>query len=157
MANEKPKKFEPMSPINVLAGLKLNGKNPTIAPPSAAINKIAINGDWLSVNIISNEKQDIKVIPDDKPSKPSIKLMAFVIPIIQQTVRIYENQSLSQILSSKNGKLIFSIRIPHATTIIAAIICVINFTQLGIPLESSKKHAIPNIIIPIKNPKSFNQ
>ena len=88
IAKEKPKKLEPISPINVLAGLKLNGKNPTIAPPNAAINKVAINGELLRVKIINNEKQEIKVIPEDNPSKPSIKLIALVIPIIQQTVRI---------------------------------------------------------------------
>ena len=86
MAREKPKKLEPVSPIKVLAGLKLNGKNPTIAPPKAAISNTAISGDLLSVKIINNEKQEIKVIPEDNPSKPSIKLMAFVIPIIQQIV-----------------------------------------------------------------------
>ncbi len=92
-ANENPKKFEPTSPIKVLAGLKLNGKNPTIAPLNAVINKMAINGDLFKVNIINKEMHEIKLIPDDKPSKPSIKLIALVIPIIQPIVRIYENQS----------------------------------------------------------------
>jgi hypothetical protein len=40
------------------------------------------------VKTIINEKHDIKVIPDDKPSNPSIKLIAFVIPIIQPTDKI---------------------------------------------------------------------
>ena len=153
----KPRKLEPVSPINVFAGLKLKGKNPTIAPPSAVINKTAISGEWFSVNIINNDKQEIKVIPDDKPSSPSIKLIALVIPTIHPTVRIYENQSLSQILSSKNGKLTFSIRTPQATTTIAAITCIINLAQLGIPLLSSIKHVIPNITIPMKNPNNLSQ
>lgn len=55
----------------------------------------------------------------------------------------------------KNGKLIFSIRVPQATTIAADAICAINFVQLGIPFESSIKHVIPNTIIPIKNPNIF--
>lgn len=104
MASENPKKLEPVSPIKVLAGLKLNGKKPTIAPPNAAINKTAISGDLLRVKIINKEKQEIKVIPEDKPSKPSIRLIAFVIPIIQQIVSPQENHSLRPILSSKNGK-----------------------------------------------------
>ena len=37
-ASEKPKKLEPVSPINVFAGLKLNGTKPTIEPPNAAVN-----------------------------------------------------------------------------------------------------------------------
>ena len=97
IASENPKKLEPVSPINVLAGLKLNGKNPTIAPPKAVISKIAISGELLSVNIINSEIHEISVIPEDNPSKPSIKLIAFVIPIIQQTVNMYENHSLNNI------------------------------------------------------------
>lgn len=126
-------------------------------PPNAAINKMAISGELFNVKIINKEKQDIKVIPEERPSNPSIKLIALVIPIIQQIVIIYEKQSLSQILSSKKGKLMFSIRIPHATTIVAASICIISFTMLGIPLESSIKQVIPNTTIPIKNPRSLSQ
>ena len=93
-AKENPKKFDPVSPMNVFAGLKLNGKNPTIEPANAVINNIAINGDdGFKINIIIREKQEIKVIPDDNPSNPSIKFIAFVIPTIQPIVRIYENQS----------------------------------------------------------------
>lgn len=104
MANEKPKKLEPVSPIKVLAGLKLNGKNPTIAPPNAAIKSTAMSGDLFRVKMINKEKHEIKVIPEDKPSKPSIKLMALVIPIIQQIVSPQENHSFKPILSSRNGK-----------------------------------------------------
>lgn len=88
MASENPKKLEPTSPINVLAGLKLNGKNPTIAPPNAVISKTAISGDLFKVKIISSDIHEISVMPDDKPSKPSIKLIALVMPIIQPMVRI---------------------------------------------------------------------
>ena len=38
----KPIKFEPTSPINVLAGVKLNGKNPAKDPANAVISKIDI-------------------------------------------------------------------------------------------------------------------
>src|SRR5699024_8678064 len=78
--SENPKKFEPVSPIKVLAGEKLNGKNPTKAPASAVINNIAIIGESLSTNIINNEIADITDIPEDNPSNPSIKLIAFVTP-----------------------------------------------------------------------------
>ena len=40
-----PKKFEPVSPINVFAGEKLNGKNPTSAPINDVIINIAIIGE----------------------------------------------------------------------------------------------------------------
>lgn len=65
--NEYPKKFEPVSPINVLAGVKLNGKNPTKEPAKAAINIIDTKGDPLSTNIINNDTADITDIPADKP------------------------------------------------------------------------------------------
>lgn len=119
-ASEKPKKLEPVSPIKVFAGLKLNGKKPTIEPPNAAINKIAINGDLFKVKIIIKEIHDIKLIPEDSPSKPSIKLIALVIPTIQPMVSIYENQSLNQIWFGMNGKFALEIRTPQATTILAA-------------------------------------
>ena len=38
--NIYPRKFEPVSPIKVLAGEKLNGKNPTNEPHNAVINMV---------------------------------------------------------------------------------------------------------------------
>ena len=114
--------MEPVSPIKVFAGLKLKGRNPTILPVNAVINIIAINGEPFNANTISRDKQEISVTPEDKPSNPSIKLMALVIPIIQQTVKTYEKTSPITILPSVNGSDISSILIPHATTIIAATI-----------------------------------
>lgn len=80
-AKLKPKKFEPTSPTNVLAGLKLNGRNPTIPPAKAVINIIDNIDEPFVANIINNDIQDISEIPEDKPSNPSIKLIALVIPI----------------------------------------------------------------------------
>ena len=98
----------------------MNGKNPTIAPANAVINTIAISGELFNENIISNDKHDIKQTPEESPSNPSIRLIAFVIPTIQQIVRIYENTSLIIILLSVKGNLKFSILIPAITTIIPA-------------------------------------
>lgn len=103
IARENPMKLDPVSPINVFAGLKLNGRNPTIAPAKAVINTIAINGEPFNANTIRSDKHEIKVTPDDNPSRPSIKLIAFVIPIIQHTVIIYENIPLITIFPSVNG------------------------------------------------------
>ena len=61
-------------------------------------------------------------------SNPSIKFIAFVIPIIQQIVSIYEKIPLITIFPSVKGIEIFSILIPHTTTITAEIICAANFT-----------------------------
>ena len=89
-----PKKLEPVSPIKVLAGLKLNGKNPVNAPANAVTNKTAMSGESFKAKIIIKDKHEINEIPEDKPSKPSIKLIALVIPIIQPIVIIIENTLL---------------------------------------------------------------
>ena len=81
-----PKKLEPVSPINVLAGLKLYGKNPTKAPDKAVINITHINGEPFNENIINKEIHEIKVIPVESPSSPSIKFIAFVTPTIHPIV-----------------------------------------------------------------------
>ena len=90
-ANEYPKKLEPVSPIYVLAGLKLYGRKPTMLPASAVINIIGTIEAPFNEKIIRSDKHEINVIPDDNPSKPSIKLIAFVIPTIQPIVIVYVN------------------------------------------------------------------
>lgn len=119
MDKVNPKKLEPVSPIKVLAGLKLNGKKPANAPANAVIMIIAINGDSFKEKIINNEIQDIIVIPEDSPSNPSIRLMAFVIPTIHPIVNIIEKASLISI-DGKKGNSKSPKRNPNATTIIAA-------------------------------------
>ena len=64
-ASEKPKKLEPASPIKVLAGLKLNGKNPASAPAKAVIISMAIIGEPFKEKIINSDKQDINEIPEE--------------------------------------------------------------------------------------------
>lgn len=93
-AKLNPKKLEPTSPTNVLAGLKLNGKNPTIPPARAVINIIDNIDEPFVANIINNDIQDISEIPEDKPSNPSIKFIALVIPTIHPIVSIYEKRCL---------------------------------------------------------------
>ena len=88
IARAYPKKFEPVSPINVLAGEKLNGKNPTSAPAKAVIKITDTIDEPLSTNIISNDTADITDIPEDNPSKPSIKLIAFVTITTHAIVKI---------------------------------------------------------------------
>lgn len=89
-----PKKLDPISPIKVLAGFKLNGKNPEIPPAKAVISIIDISGDPFNTNTINKEKHDIKHIPDDNPSNPSIKLIALVIPTIHTIVIIVKSKLL---------------------------------------------------------------
>ena len=50
-------KFEPVSPIKVLAGLKLKGKKPSNEPARAVANIIDITGDEFNINI-QEENED---------------------------------------------------------------------------------------------------
>ena len=150
-----PKKFEPVSPIKVLAGLKLNGKNPVIAPANAVINTMAIIGEPFNAKMIKSEIAEIIVIPEESPSNPSIRLIALVIPTIHKIVIIMEKGSLNPNVLI-NGIFKNSIFIPQITTIMAAASCPANFTNGLIPLVSSTKQVPPSMIIPIRNPNSFN-
>ncbi len=153
-AKLNPKKFDPVSPIKVFAGLKLKGINPDRAPARAVINIIAITGESFNENIINNDTHEMIDIPEDNPSNPSIRFIAFVIPIIQPKVIITETASLNPILL-KNGKSKFSILIPLYTTTIAAINCPASFVRGGIPFTSSKKHVRATISIPHKKPSNL--
>ena len=57
-------------------------KSHQFAPAKAVIKIIDINGESFVENIISKLMQDISDTPEDRPSSPSIKLIAFVIPTI---------------------------------------------------------------------------
>ena len=100
-----------MSPINVFAGEKLNGKNPTNAPASAVINIIATIGEPFNTNIINNDTADITDIPADSPSNPSIKFIAFVTPTIHIIVTNADKTSPNSDACT-NAKSILPIRIP---------------------------------------------
>ena len=152
--NENPKKLDPVSPINVFAGAKLNGINPIKAPANAVTNNIAIIGDSFNTNIINNEIADITDIPDDNPSKPSIKLIAFVTPTIHPIVKIIENHSFISGVAKK-GTVISSILTPNETTTIAATSCPASFTIGFIGFISSITHVIDIIIIPKNIPINF--
>lgn len=67
IAKLKPKNCAPTSPMNVFAGLKLYGKNPSIAPAKAVINTVAITGDPFNEKIIIKDMHEINVIPEDNP------------------------------------------------------------------------------------------
>ena len=143
----KPKKLEPVSPKNVFAGLKLYGKNPNIAPDKAVTNKIEIRGEPFKAKIISKETQEIRETPLDKPSNPSIKLIAFVIPTIQMMVKTTAVICSVNIVS-KNGKETLLIWMPHRVTTIAAKSCPANLTKGLILFKSSMKQNAPRITIP---------
>ncbi len=84
----KPNTSEPVSPIKILAGLKLKYKNASIAPARAK----AINEPLLSPLIIRkapNTTRLMKPNPPARPSMPSIRLNALVIPTMAIIVKVY--------------------------------------------------------------------
>ena len=75
----------PVSPMNILAGLKLYGMNPTHAPTNAA--KTIATSDSPSNNANTNiVVAEIVETPLARPSKPSIKFTEFVTATIHKTV-----------------------------------------------------------------------
>ena len=80
-ATAPPSIREPVSPIITLDGYKLNNKNPKHAPDSALPNKVTS----LQSKIIAITVRQVKIIVVtllDKPSIPSVKLIAFVVASI---------------------------------------------------------------------------
>ena len=150
-----PRKLEPVSPRNVFAGEKLNGKNPNIAPPRAVTKIIEIIGESFNAKIINREIQEISEIPLERPSNPSIKLIALVIPTIHITVIVIETISSVIRVLRKDEKIILSIRIPANVTISAASVCPSNLTKGLIPFISSNIQNMARTIAPPNNPISL--
>ena len=92
VASINPKNVEPVSPINIFAGLKLNGKNPKHEPISA-IPKIAIEYSPTLIDINTSDIDIIADTPAANPSRPSIKFTAFVMNTIHITVSVTESHS----------------------------------------------------------------
>lgn len=102
--------------------------------------------------MINKDTAEITDIPADKPSNPSIKLMALVTPTIQPIVKTIENASFSPSFVIKAG-VTSSILTPNATTIIAARSCPVSFTIGFMVMMSSNIQKIDITIIPKNIPE----
>jgi len=79
-ATAPPSIKDPVSPIITFDGYKLNNKNPKHAPDKALPNKVT---SFIS-NIIAITVKHVNIIVVtllDKPSTPSVKLIAFVLSL----------------------------------------------------------------------------
>src|SRR5581483_9264623 len=85
VAKTYPMKSEPASPKMMRAGLKLYGRNPS-AEPASAMTTSATTGFACSTEIAKMNTLEITVTPASSPSRPSMKLMAFIIATYQKTV-----------------------------------------------------------------------
>ena len=76
-----PKNNEPVSPIKILAGCKLNIKKPN-TEPITMLPKIETSVMFFIIAMAVNAAIIIAEILEDKPSIPSVKLTAFVVASI---------------------------------------------------------------------------
>ena len=105
-----------------------------------------------STEIVNNA---IDETPAAKPSKPSIKLMALVIPTIQNKVIGIANHPNS--ITFPSGIVIYSICKPDNIGIKAAMICHENFAFADKVNKSSKTPINIIIVAPIKIGRSFGK
>src|SRR3954447_1226810 len=77
----------PLVPAKIAAGWKFQRRKPSRAPASTK-HRTAISG-WPNVStlMIPIVAAAISAMPDDRPSRPSMKLIALIIPRIQKTVK----------------------------------------------------------------------
>lgn len=92
----KPIYKAPQSPIKIFAGWKLKNKKPIILP--------ARMSDKEAMSLLPDNKEVIEIvtrtiieIPADNPSNPSIKLIALVIPTIQNKVTTPERNVIASL------------------------------------------------------------
>lgn len=85
IARIKPRNRLPESPIKIFAGGKLKNRYPN-SDPTRMKQIIEENNCPCRRNTIPNIMDAIMLMPDDNPSRPSIRLMELVIPIIQSSV-----------------------------------------------------------------------
>ena len=84
--NAPPNASEPVSPINIFAGLKLKYKKPRQAPAIAAL--IIANPVYpLIWQRVANVAKEMKEQPEASPSSPSVKFIALDAPIITKIAK----------------------------------------------------------------------
>ena len=85
VAKTNPMKSEPASPKKMRAGLKLYGRNPSAEPASAIITS-ATSGLVCSTEMTKSTRLEIVATPASRPSSPSMKLIAFIMPTYHTSV-----------------------------------------------------------------------
>ncbi|MNP19343.1 hypothetical protein D3C76_1118650 [compost metagenome] len=86
IARQKPRNNAPESPIKILAGWKLKYRKPKMLPSSNRHSNTTIVFPIMKA-ITAIVPIAIADTPAASPSKPSIKLMAFVTPTIHKIVK----------------------------------------------------------------------
>ena len=93
--------------MKMLAGLKLNSRKPSTAPPRLALSSItrAVVVDRPTTKLVTQAKN---TTPPARPSSPSMRLIALMIATIQSTVTATANTPMSR--WPMNGSAMASMR-----------------------------------------------
>src|ERR1700675_2438226 len=128
LANAKALSINPMnklpqSPRKMVAGLKLKRRNPRIAPANTIVSSDR-DDDPLKIATKKTIKVEKSAEPAARPSSPSIKLNAFVIPITHRIVMGSPKYQDKCRMPNKTGREL--IPKPPAYSIAAARPCTAN-------------------------------
>ena len=136
--------------MKIFAGLRLYGIKPMQAPVRAAI--------VMAIAILSVKSATASMViaaiddtPTARPSRPSIRLTAFVMPTIQMIVTGTARKPRCQNGASENGlRLVKRLicRPPTQTGMAAAMICTINLSFAPSARTSSKMPSATIIVAP---------
>src|SRR2546422_5526912 len=85
MASVNPRKRLPESPRKIRALLKLYRRNPSTEPPRTSAIVAVARSPFMN-EIVKIVSETMQATPDARPSRPSIRLNAFVTPTIQSSV-----------------------------------------------------------------------
>ena len=139
IARLKPRRFDPESPIIIFAGKKLYFKNPKHDPANAIENKQYIIFPELIK--ITEKLNKVKIqTPVASPSSPSNQFIAFVIPTIQNIVKVkFINIRIEESSPPKKGIFIGNKLTPLRKIIEEIIIWVPNLMKGLTSIKSSIK------------------
>jgi phospho-N-acetylmuramoyl-pentapeptide-transferase len=98
-----PNPSDPVSPMNTEAGNELNHRKPTHAPTRHAAARARENSPVVKV-IAMYASRTIAVVPAARPSSPSVRFTALVVPAITRYSRTGKKMPTSTLASTKRSR-----------------------------------------------------
>ncbi len=134
MARTNPRNMLPVSPMKMVAGLKLKTRKPSTAPASAAMHSAISTSPRASARtrFVPAAK---KATPPARPSSPSMRLTAFTTPTIHRSVN--GSDSIPSGIGGPKGQVMLSIRRPTPHMASATANWTVNFSRAPHPRKSS--------------------
>ncbi len=133
-AMTNPSSRLPVSPRKIRAGGKFHRRKPAAAPESAMAatgKKLEASGSPAAKSVAAT----MAPIPAARPSSPSMRFMALVIPTIQSSVTGTESAPRSQV--PPKGFVRIPMRLPEAITTRPASACTESLSRASAPRASS--------------------